>query len=344
MSINWHIIHWPDLAAFERHLKTLPRPAWVRGLTTHHTARPRIDEWRGYQSMLALGRHYELTNKWSAGPQLFVATDGLWQGTPLTDWGVHAGNCNDYRLGIEVLGDYSAGVWQEPIRSLALGAHALLLEWLGLDVSAYTVVGHRDCMPGKTSCPGNAISMPAVRADIAAVMEARRAAADNNPQVLALPPGPLPLDEPRFLASLEAHAAHERGLPAGAQGYIYRECERLRVHPGFLLGLLYLETRYGRSGAGPYNNWLNARALDSREWRVQIGEIWYERWGVPEPQIIARLNEFAGRYAYQNKVRLREVLTQWLSPHAQDGDSVERAAAQILETMRYIAARTPKVA
>lgn len=334
--INWVIKHWPTLDAFEQHLATLERPSWVRGLTTHHTASPTVEQWKGRATMDWLGPFYEAKG-WSAGPHLFIGPDGIWQGTPLTDVGVHAGPCNDTRLGLEIVGNYMTAPWQEPIRSLALGAHAALLRWLGLDCSVLTVVGHRDCMPGKTSCPGDAIDMRVVRADIAALM-IQRAQAEDNPQVLALPPGPLPISRAAWLRSFARHQADQRGLSVDAQNQLYGMCEWLRVHPAFLIGLLLLETRLGRSAAGPSgNNWLNVRELDSRAWGVTIGAITYERWGTAELNIASQIIEWAGRYAYQDLTTLREVLTLWLSPHAQDGDSVERAATQVLETMRYVA-------
>lgn len=162
-DIAWHIMHWPTVAGFREYVTAIAAPSWASGLTVHHTLKPTIAEWNGQASMIGMRNYYRDVQKWPAGPHLFIAPDGIWQGTPITQRGVHAGDCNASRIGIEVVGNYNLGPWLEPIRSLAYGALTVLCQWLKRDEAC--IVGHRDCMPGR-DCPGTKISMPDVRAQV----------------------------------------------------------------------------------------------------------------------------------------------------------------------------------
>jgi N-acetylmuramoyl-L-alanine amidase len=179
-NFSWQIEHWPTVAAFAAHLAQYDPAicAWAEGITYHHTWKPTVAQWAGRRSMEALGRAYRAKG-WSGGPHLFIGPDGIWQGMPLNEPGIHAGPCNAHRWGIEVVGDYDATPWQEPIRSLALGVGAALLNWRRLPVAS--VCGHRDCMPHQKTCPGAAINLDTVRAALAQLLTsaARPAPADR---------------------------------------------------------------------------------------------------------------------------------------------------------------------
>lgn len=165
----WSVDHWPTVAAFEAFLATrdVAAACWAQGLTIHHTAIPTIAQWRGRATMDGLGRFYRDSRGWPAGPHLFIGPDGIWQGTPLSVPGVHAIGANATRWGVEIVGDYTHVAWSEPIRSLAFGALAALLRWRGLAACPATVDGHRDY--NKPACPGNAIDLDRVRAELGAV-------------------------------------------------------------------------------------------------------------------------------------------------------------------------------
>lgn len=167
----WEIRFWPTLAEFESYLATLPPPSWCNGVTIHHTYIPTIAQWRGRSSMVGLGNYYknEVQNPdgsrgWPAGPQLFIAPEGIWQGTPITRRGVHAGICNASRIGMEVVGNYDPAPWKEPIAGYAYGALAAICRWL--KIGPERINGHRDCDSPKT-CPGRAIDMGVVRSTVA---------------------------------------------------------------------------------------------------------------------------------------------------------------------------------
>jgi len=171
MSFAWQIQHWPDAAAFAAHLAARPPLGWATGTTIHHTWKPEAQDWRGRSSMDALGRYYRGTMKWSAGPHLFLcvgapnpAHDGVWQGTPLTQPGIHAGPCNSSRIGIEVVGNFDQVGWSPRLAELVFGVLLALHRRHGW--GADRLNGHRECMPGQKSCPGRAINMESVRAEL----------------------------------------------------------------------------------------------------------------------------------------------------------------------------------
>jgi len=135
--------------------------------------------------MAALERYYRDTvvwydkngiahRGWSAGPHLFLCKgssnstlwDGIFQGTPITQVGVHAGECND-GLGIEDVGDFDRAPWGSDLRALNLGVVNILLDWTDLPI--FRVVGHRDCGSPKT-CPGMMVDLNLFRNDLLQLM------------------------------------------------------------------------------------------------------------------------------------------------------------------------------
>jgi hypothetical protein len=177
------IIQWRTVGAFRRHLARYDYKAtapWASGVTVHHTVNPTPSSWRGVSSMLSMARFYRDTQKWAAGPHLFVvsgapnpADDGIWQMTPLNLRGVHGNQCNTDRWGIEVVGQYDTVRWDAGTTVLTTGAIEALLTWAGR--GSERLNGHRDCSgvdPDK-SCPGNAIDVRAVRRGVDAIRDIR---------------------------------------------------------------------------------------------------------------------------------------------------------------------------
>jgi len=130
-------------------------------LVIHHTWRPNKEQWKGERSIQGLKTYYE-GKKWSAGPHLFIAEDGVWTFTNMYDVGIHAGAGNStykwgrmtgYSIGIEVVGDYDLDVWTGKTKKNALTAIKVLMETLGLNNEQ--VFFHRDF--SNKSCPGHAI-------------------------------------------------------------------------------------------------------------------------------------------------------------------------------------------
>ena len=156
---------WPSPQALAAHLANHKRSIcdWVEGLTVHHTVNPTEEFWRGKRTMMSLMAFYRDVRGREAGPHLFITTGQIWQLTPLNMQGVHGSRCNSNRWGIEVVGNFDLKPWPKALADIVIGSIAVLLQWRGL--KADTINGHRDCGSSKT-CPGSAISLPAVQAAV----------------------------------------------------------------------------------------------------------------------------------------------------------------------------------
>lgn len=107
---------------------------------------------------------------WSSGPNLYLcakapkASDtGIWQLTPITRPGTHAGACNSTHLGIESVGDFDRAPPSADQYALLITINLLIMQAWGLPPSSINV--HRDCMPGRT-CPGKYLTSEQIRADL----------------------------------------------------------------------------------------------------------------------------------------------------------------------------------
>lgn len=182
------------VAEFAAYLATLPPPNWILGKrrqgpigsTVHNTYKPTEAQWRGRDSMLSMQRDY-VSKGWSSGPTLYLAChspdkdhDGIWQLTPVTSPGTHAGACNVQRFGIEVVGDFHRRSWSTTQRTLLLSTLEVLHRWARLPAD---INGHRDCMPGRT-CPGDAAyaALPRLRDDLALVLAFRAGPTPDVPR------------------------------------------------------------------------------------------------------------------------------------------------------------------
>lgn len=132
------------------------RPSFV---VLHNTAVPTFAQWHdvpGTQRMANLQSYYRDTQKWSAGPHLFVADDLIWVFTPLTTQGVHSPSWNNVSWGVELVGDYSTEPLNPNLLANAVSALATLHRALGLDPNKMRL--HREDPLTTHLCPGNEIS------------------------------------------------------------------------------------------------------------------------------------------------------------------------------------------
>jgi hypothetical protein len=237
MAFAWDTIYYPSIQAYAAALWPFPKPAWVSGVTLHHTWKPTEADWRGERSMDALERYYRGTLKWLSGPHLFVAPDGLWAGTPLASRGTHAGICNTDHIGVEIVGNFDARPWGDGLREYIYQLSVLLLQWAGVDETR--LHGHRECLPNK-SCPGWTVNMANVRQDVGRRLFNRRFVVQvTSARVRVLPR----TDRATLLSvpygtSLPAHPVYGSAyqgdprwvrvlLPTGRTGYIWGQLGRL---------------------------------------------------------------------------------------------------------------------
>jgi len=128
------------------------RPQFV---VLHNTAAPKLSQWHsvsGEQRMKNLEDFYQNTQKWSAGPHLFVADDLIWVFTPLTTSGVHSPSWNTVAWGVEMVGDYSVESFDTYVRDNAVSSLATLHALLGLDPATLRL--HKEDPNTRHDCPG----------------------------------------------------------------------------------------------------------------------------------------------------------------------------------------------
>lgn len=169
MAFYSTIIHWRNIAEFTAALVTIPRPAWCRRLCNHNTYIPNEDQWRGMASMLSMRATY-IAKGWPSGPHLYLCAQspnpsdtGIWQLTPITRPGTHAGECNTNSLGIENVGDFDRAPPSAAQYALLFAVNRLIMQHWGIPPAS--VVVHNECMPGRT-CPGKYVTGTQIRADL----------------------------------------------------------------------------------------------------------------------------------------------------------------------------------
>lgn len=168
-TFDMQLIHWPTVASFAAYLQPIPRPAWVRGLTNHNTYIPDETQWAGVASMNSMRQTY-IAKGWTSGPHLYLvahapnpADTGIWQMTPITHPGTHAGACNATHVGLESCGNFNARPPTNEQYTLLLTVNRLLLAHWGIPPSSVLV--HNECMTGRT-CPGKYLTGTQIRADL----------------------------------------------------------------------------------------------------------------------------------------------------------------------------------
>lgn len=166
MAFDIQIIHWPTVEAFIGYLQGVSRPAWCKGITNHNTYIPNEKQWVGLRSMLSMKATY-MGKGWTAGPNLYLCATapnpndtGIWQMTPITHQGVHAGACNKDRLGVENVGDFDKAPPSSAQMALLLAVNRAILERWGMPPEAVNV--HNECMTGRT-CPGKYLTGTQIR-------------------------------------------------------------------------------------------------------------------------------------------------------------------------------------
>ena len=153
------------------------------GITLHNTAGPTLAEWvesgpSHDARILSLQKYYEGLG-WHAGPHLFISRDFINGFTPLTEWGIHSTCFNHTHIGIEMVGDYTAEIFDSgdgaKVRDNAVFALAVLMLKLGL-TPEHNLVFHKDCPQDHHDCPGHNVLKPDIIARVRAQMTTLSAA------------------------------------------------------------------------------------------------------------------------------------------------------------------------
>jgi hypothetical protein len=223
------------IAEFEAHVRA---PAvqsrmrsWAKRVTIHHTQGPTVAQWvasGNTASCKGVIKTWRDTNGWPTGPNMIICPDGIILASGIDGPGIHASVCNGDGIGIEIVGNYDKGYWQEPIRSFVFGAVVALSRALGNTatdiVSKHRVNGHRECNSPKT-CPGIVIDLDKVRRDVATRMAI---IVTTDVPVIGVPPSITADQFKRYL--------YKYGAPviAGELDRIYTLAAWLEIDPAFL--------------------------------------------------------------------------------------------------------------
>jgi hypothetical protein len=159
--------HWKGIVGtgftpeqFDTYVQQLHFGIWrPQFVVLHNTANPRISGWHsvpGEQRMTNLAHYYRDTQKWSAGPHLFVADDLIWVFTPLITSGVHSPSWNRISWGVEMVGHYGVEAFDKglgrKVKDNTIEALVTLHAVMGID--SHTLRFHKEDPLTDHDCPG----------------------------------------------------------------------------------------------------------------------------------------------------------------------------------------------
>lgn len=164
---------------FDAYLHTLHWSAWRPSfIVLHNTAIPSLKqrpEGLTLQHIKNLELFYKDTQKWNAGPHLFIDDKQIWVFTPLTISGVHSPSWNKLAIGIEMLGNYETEDFNKgrglEVRKNTVAAIASLSAVLGIDPTSMKL--HREDHKTTHACPGKNVSKADVILDVQELLTKR---------------------------------------------------------------------------------------------------------------------------------------------------------------------------
>lgn len=153
---------------FDSYLHSLQWIAWRPSfIVLHNTASPSLaqrPDGLTLSHIRNLETFYKDTQRWSAGPHLFIDDKQIWVFTPLTVSGVHSPSWNKLALGIEMLGNYETEDFNNgrglDVRKNTVAAIASLSAVLGINPTSMKL--HREDQKTTHACPGKNVSKAAV--------------------------------------------------------------------------------------------------------------------------------------------------------------------------------------
>lgn len=166
---------------FDTYCHQLQWSAWRPSfIVLHNTAIPSLAQRpSGFskQHMKDLEVFYRDTQKWKAGPHLFIDDKKIWVFTPLTVSGTHSPSWNKLAIGIEMLGDYEKEAFDSgrgsKVRKNAVAAIATLSAVLGLNPQSMRI--HREDPLTTHACPGKNVRKLEVIQEVQDLLIARHA-------------------------------------------------------------------------------------------------------------------------------------------------------------------------
>jgi N-acetylmuramoyl-L-alanine amidase CwlA len=157
------------------HQWTAWRPSFI---VLHNTAVPSlVSRPNGFdaQQMQSFVSYYKDTQKWSAGPHLFIDDKKIWVFTPLTVSGIHSPSWNKLAIGIEMLGNYETESFTSgrglEVRANAVAAMATICAVLGLDPQGVKL--HKEDPKTTHACPGKNVVKSEVIAEVRSLIAFR---------------------------------------------------------------------------------------------------------------------------------------------------------------------------
>jgi len=158
-----------DTAEFDLHVRTVSVRRPINAIWLHHTATTRT-RW-SYSTLENVKCYYEglewvdangkVQRGWTAGPHLFIGDEGIWLFTSLAEQGVGVAGHNVGAIHVEMIGTYDrarpdGALWANTVSAL----RSLLGRW------SVPIRFHREA--SSKTCPGSAVTMDWVMAEIAA--------------------------------------------------------------------------------------------------------------------------------------------------------------------------------
>ncbi len=166
---------------FDSYCHTLLWTAWRPSfIVLHNTGSPSLAQRpKGLtqQHIANLEVFYRDTQKWKAGPHLFIDDKQIWAFTLLTVSGTHSPSWNKVALGVEMLGDYEKEAFDSgrglKVRGNTVAALATLCAILGLDPQTLRL--HREDPLTTHACPGKNVRKLEVIQEVQDLIIARHA-------------------------------------------------------------------------------------------------------------------------------------------------------------------------
>lgn len=139
---------------FEKYIRNKKIIRKIDKVVLHHTS-DTLGEWKRREVSIDYYKKLYESRKWTAGPHLFIAPEGIYLFTDIDIQGIHANSGNRGSIGVEMIGNYDKELPYGKIWSNTKKALKILLDKFNLKLK--DIHFHREYNP-KKSCPGRAVT------------------------------------------------------------------------------------------------------------------------------------------------------------------------------------------